>query len=143
MRAITVGTRRSALALTQTEWVCEQLRRHYPQLVIHKKTIVTKGDRILDVTLSKVGGKGLFVKEIEGALLRGEIDFAVHSMKDLPAEMAEGLIIAAVPPREEAWDVLISRSGCPFQELPRGARVGTSSLRRGAQLKAADRKSVV
>ncbi|GIM44636.1 porphobilinogen deaminase [Collibacillus ludicampi] len=137
MRRLIVGTRKSALALTQTGWVCEQLHARFPTLEIESKTIVTKGDRILDVTLSKVGGKGLFVKEIEQALLNGEIDFAVHSMKDMPAEMPEGLMISAVTEREDPRDVLISKNGHRFHELPQGARVGTSSLRRGAQLKAA------
>jgi hydroxymethylbilane synthase len=137
MRRLTVGTRKSALALTQTGWVCEQLHKYFPEIAIEKKMIVTKGDRILDVTLSKVGGKGLFVKEIEQALLGGEIDFAVHSMKDMPAEMPEGLMICAVTEREDPRDVLISRQGLRFDELPQGAKIGTSSLRRGAQLKAA------
>lgn len=98
------------------------------------KRIVTKGDRIQKVTLSKIGGKGLFVKEIERELLDGEIDFAVHSMKDVPAELPEGLEIAAVPKREDASDVLISRTGTRFNELPYGSVIGTSSLRRAAQL---------
>ncbi|WP_018131502.1 hydroxymethylbilane synthase [Effusibacillus pohliae] len=137
MRRIKVGTRQSALALTQTNWVCSQLESIYPGLAIGTEKIVTKGDRILGVTLSKVGGKGLFVKEIEQALLDGTIDFAVHSMKDLPAEMPDGLMIAAVPEREDPRDVLISRDGRSFSQLPKGAKVGTSSLRRAAQLKAA------
>lgn len=137
MRRIIVGTRKSALALTQTKWVCDQLKEEFPSLEIDYTTIVTKGDRILHVTLAKVGGKGLFVKEIEQALLDGVIDFAVHSMKDMPAEMPEGLMIGAVTKREDPRDVFISRNGRPFHDLPEGARVGTSSLRRGAQLKAA------
>ncbi|MFC4767879.1 hydroxymethylbilane synthase [Effusibacillus consociatus] len=137
MRHIKVGTRQSSLALTQTNWVCSQLESIYPGLNIETEKIVTKGDRILEVTLSKVGGKGLFVKEIEQALLDKTVDFAVHSMKDMPAEMPEGLIIAAVPEREDPRDVLISRDGRTFSELPKGAKVGTSSLRRAAQLKAA------
>jgi hydroxymethylbilane synthase len=137
MRQIKVGTRKSVLATTQTNWVCSQLESAYPGLKIATEEIVTKGDRILNVTLSKVGGKGLFVKEIEQALLDGTVDFAVHSMKDMPAEMPRGLIIAAVPEREDPRDVLISRDGRTFSELPKGAKVGTSSLRRAAQLKAA------
>lgn len=137
MRQIKVGTRKSALATTQTNWVCSQLESLYPGLTIGTEEIVTKGDRILDVTLSKVGGKGLFVKEIEQALLDKAVDFAVHSMKDMPAEMPEGLIIGAVPEREDPRDVLISRDGRTFSELPKGAKLGTSSLRRAAQLKAA------
>lgn len=135
MRQITVGTRQSALALTQTSWVCSQLESMRPDLKINVEKIVTKGDRILDVTLSKVGGKGLFVKEIEQALFDGVIDFAVHSMKDMPAVIPDGLMIAAVPEREDPRDALITRDGRNFSELPKGARVGTSSLRRAAQLK--------
>lgn len=138
MRKIVVGTRQSALALTQTGQVVEQLRELCRQQGIEcefeLKKIVTKGDRILDVTLSKVGGKGLFVKEIEQALFDGEIDMAVHSMKDMPAELPEGLIVGAVPRREDARDCLISNEGRSLDELPEGAKVGTSSLRRACQL---------
>lgn len=138
MRTITVGTRQSALALTQTNQVIEQLRQIAERTGIEcrfeLKKIVTRGDRILDVTLSKVGGKGLFVKEIEQALLDGEIDMAVHSMKDMPWERQEGLTIGATPQREDARDCLVTRGGVPLAGLPRGARVGTSSLRRAAQL---------
>ncbi|GAA4842300.1 hydroxymethylbilane synthase [Paenibacillus vulneris] len=138
MRKIVVGTRQSALALTQTGQVVEQLRELSKQLGIEcefeLKKIVTKGDRILDVTLSKVGGKGLFVKEIEQAMFDGEIDIAVHSMKDMPAELPEGLRIGAVPRREDARDCLISRESRGLDELPQGAKVGTSSLRRSCQL---------
>ena len=98
------------------------------------KEIVTKGDRILDVQLSKVGGKGLFVKEIEQALYDKEIDFAVHSMKDMPAVLPEGLVIGCIPPREDARDAFISNGHVKFADLPKGAVVGTSSLRRSAQL---------
>ncbi|AEI44989.1 HemC [Paenibacillus mucilaginosus KNP414] len=98
------------------------------------KKIVTKGDRILDVTLSKVGGKGLFVKEIEQALLDGEVDLAVHSMKDMPFELPEGLVVGAVPLREDPRDCLIMREGKTIDDLPQGAKVGTSSLRRASQL---------
>lgn len=134
MTSMTVATRQSALALTQTEWLCDQLRNQVPGLTIHQQKIVTKGDRILDVTLSKIGGKGLFVKEIEQALLDGTADFAVHSLKDLPAEMPEGLMIGAITEREDPRDVLISKDGKRFSELREGAIVGTSSLRRSAQL---------
>lgn len=136
MRRIVVGTRRSALAMTQTRWVIERLEALGTEHVFAVQPIVTKGDRILDVTLSKIGGKGLFVKEIEQALLDGEADLAVHSLKDLPAEVPDGLVIAAVPPREDPRDALISRDGRRFEELPAGAVVGTSSLRRAAQLRA-------
>lgn len=136
MRRIVVGTRRSALAMTQTQWVIERLKALGTGHAFAVQPIVTKGDRILDVTLSKIGGKGLFVKEIEQALLDGEADLAVHSLKDLPAELPDGLVIAAVPPREDPRDALISRDGRRFEELPAGAVVGTSSLRRAAQLRA-------
>ncbi|KEO81165.1 hydroxymethylbilane synthase [Tumebacillus flagellatus] len=137
MKRIVVGTRKSPLALTQTEWVLNKLRTAYPELTIGMEQIVTKGDRILDVTLSKVGGKGLFTKELEQAMYDGTVDFAVHSLKDMPNEMPEGLMIVAITEREDPRDVLISRNGSKFEDLPIGARVGTSSLRRSAQLRAA------
>ena len=134
MRKIIVGSRRSKLALTQTNWVIEQLKAIDPSFEFEVKEIVTKGDKILDVTLSKVGGKGLFVKEIEQAMLDKEIDMAVHSMKDMPAILPEGLIIGCIPKREDHRDALISKGHVPFNELKPGAVIGTSSLRRGAQL---------
>lgn len=134
MRKIIVGSRRSKLALTQTNWVIEQLKQIGAPFEFEVKEIVTKGDQILHVTLSKVGGKGLFVKEIEQAMLDGEIDFAVHSMKDMPAVLPDGLMIGCVPKREDHRDVLISKGCVPFEQLPGGAIVGTSSLRRSAQL---------
>ncbi|MDO7906899.1 hydroxymethylbilane synthase [Paenibacillus sp. JX-17] len=140
MRTIVVGSRQSALALTQTGHVIDDLKtisaREGFQFDFEVRKIVTKGDRILDVTLSKVGGKGLFVKEIEQALLSSEIDMAVHSMKDMPSELPEGLINGAVPRRVDARDCLISRNGASLDELPQGAKVGTSSLRRASQLRA-------
>jgi hydroxymethylbilane synthase len=114
--------------------VIERLKELEPGLDIRVEKIVTKGDRILNVTLSKVGGKGLFVKEIEQALLDGKIDFAVHSMKDMPSEMPPGLVIGAVPVRETPTDALLSIDGKTLDELPSGAVVGTSSLRRQAQI---------
>lgn len=134
MRKIIVGSRRSKLALTQTNWVIEQLKALQLPFEFEVKEIVTKGDRILDVTLSKVGGKGLFVKEIEQAMLDGEIDMAVHSMKDMPGVLPKGLTIGCVPKREDHRDVLISKNGIKLSELPKGAVIGTSSLRRSAQL---------
>ncbi len=131
---ITIGTRGSALALWQAEWVKSAIVRHYPSLSVTLEIIKTKGDKILDVPLAKVGGKGLFVKEIEEALLNGRIDLAVHSMKDMPAEIPDGLHIGAVPERETPNDVLISRHNLPFSKLPDGAKIGTSSLRRASQL---------
>ncbi len=135
MKRIVVGTRKSPLALTQTEWVLNELKKHHPDLEFGMEKIVTKGDRILDVTLSKVGGKGLFIKEIEQAMFDGTIDFAVHSLKDMPTEMPSGLMIVAITHREDPRDVIITRDGCSFAELPTGAKVGTSSLRRAAQLR--------
>ncbi|KKB72559.1 MULTISPECIES: hydroxymethylbilane synthase [Bacillus] len=134
MRNIIVGSRRSKLAMTQTKWVIKKLEELHPNVTFEIKEIVTKGDRILDVTLSKVGGKGLFVKEIEQAMLSGEIDMAVHSMKDMPSALPEGLVIGCVPKREDVRDALISKKRQTLAELPQGAVVGTSSLRRSAQL---------
>jgi len=141
MRKIIVGSRQSTLALTQTGHVIEELKRICAdrglEYEFEVRKIVTKGDRIVDVTLSKVGGKGLFVKEIEQAMLDGEIDIAVHSMKDMPSELPEGLVIGAVPVREDPRDCLISRANVKFADLPQGAKVGTSSLRRSSQLRSA------
>lgn len=134
MRKLTVGTRGSALALRQTNSVVEALKSLHPDLEIAIRVIKTKGDKILDVPLAKIGDKGLFVKEIELALLGEEIDFAVHSMKDLPAEVPDGLCIAAVPERVDPSDVLIT-NGPGLHDLPDGARIGTSSIRRRAQLR--------
>ncbi|MFF2887159.1 hydroxymethylbilane synthase [Paenibacillus sp. NPDC057967] len=138
-RVIVVGTRQSALALTQSGQVIDELKRISEQqglgYTFEIRKIVTKGDRILDVTLSKVGGKGLFVKEIEQALLDGEIDIAVHSMKDMPFQLQEGLMNGATPKRVNPLDCLVTRDGQDLDSLPQGARVGTSSLRRASQLK--------
>jgi len=134
MTVMRVGTRKSALARTQTGHVIEALRFAYPEVTFEVREIVTKGDRIQDVALSKVGGKGLFISELEDAIVRGEVDFAVHSMKDVPALLADGLIIAAVPRRADARDLLISEHGYSLTDLPIGSTVGTSSLRRSAQL---------
>ncbi len=133
MRSLTIGTRGSALARWQAQHVAEQLIELAPGLNIEIQIIKTKGDKILDVPLAKVGGKGLFVKEIEEALQAGRVDLAVHSMKDVPAEAVEGLGLAAILAREDPRDALVSeRLG--LLELPLGARVGTSSLRRRCQL---------
>ena len=134
MRKIIVGSRSSKLAMTQTKWVIEQLKQAGAPYEFEIKNIITKGDRILDVTLSKVGGKGLFVKEIEQQMIDEDIDFAVHSMKDLPSELPTGLIIGATPARVDARDALITKTGGGLDSLPEGAVVGTSSLRRGSQL---------
>lgn len=134
LRKIIVGSRRSKLALTQTKWFIEQLKLAGAPFEFEIKEIVTKGDQILDVQLSKVGGKGLFVKEIEQALFDKEIDFAVHSMKDMPSELPEGLVLGCVPPREDPRDAFISNNHVKLADLPKGAIIGTSSLRRSAQL---------
>ncbi|AYC29772.1 hydroxymethylbilane synthase [Paenisporosarcina cavernae] len=134
MRKIIVGSRRSKLALTQTKWFIEEMKKSGAPFEFDIKEIVTKGDQIVDVQLSKVGGKGLFVKEIEQALYSKEIDFAVHSMKDMPSELPDGLVIGCVPPREDARDAYIANNHVKLMDLPKGAVVGTSSLRRSAQL---------
>ncbi|HEX6592980.1 MAG TPA: hydroxymethylbilane synthase [Bacillota bacterium] len=134
MRKIIVGTRKSNLAITQTKWVIDQLKKAGVENEFQVKKISTKGDQILDVMLSKVGGKGLFVKEIEKAMYDKEIDFAVHSMKDMPAELPEGLVISSIPVREDHRDALISKNNLPLKDLPAGSIVGTSSLRRSSQI---------
>jgi hydroxymethylbilane synthase len=133
-RPLRIGTRGSQLALWQANWVKAAIARHWPHTLCELVVIKTTGDKILDVPLAKVGGKGLFVKEIEEALLDGRIDMAVHSMKDMPAELPEGLSISAVPQRENPSDALVAHGCDSLAALPRGARVGTSSLRRSAQL---------
>ncbi|MBI5407521.1 MAG: hydroxymethylbilane synthase [Nitrospirae bacterium] len=134
MKQIRIGSRGSQLALWQARYVQSELEKRHPGLSVTITKIKTTGDQILDVPLAQVGGKGLFVKEIEEALLENEVDIAVHSMKDMPADLPEGLCIAAVPKREDPRDVLISRDGSGFLHLPHGAHVGTSSLRRISQL---------
>lgn len=131
-----LGTRKSLLAVTQSTWVKECVESAHPGLEIELVRITTKGDRITDVPLAQVGGKGLFVKEIEDALLGGQADFAVHSLKDVPTELPEGLEVTVFPEREDPRDAFISRTGSPLAVLASGARVGTSSLRRITQLRA-------
>jgi len=133
---IRIATRRSPLAKWQANHIASLLRKNEPGLEVRLHEVVTKGDKILDVPLADVGGKGLFVKEIEDALLAGDAEIAVHSMKDLPAALAPGLVIAAVPEREDPRDALCSPRWKTLDKLPKGAKVGTSSLRRSAQLKA-------
>jgi hydroxymethylbilane synthase len=133
---IRIATRRSPLAKWQANHVASLLRAAEPGLDVRLHEVVTRGDKILDVPLADVGGKGLFVKEIEDALLAGDAEVAVHSMKDLPALLSEGLVLAAVPEREDPRDALCSPRWKTLDRLPKGAKVGTSSLRRGAQLKA-------
>lgn len=130
---IRIGTRGSALALAQTEWVKRSLAERYPDLRVESVTIKTSGDRFLTAPIQAIG-KGIFVKEIEEALLENEIDLAVHSLKDLPTETTAGLAIAAILEREDARDVWVGRSHGSLKDLPRGGRIGTGSLRRKAQL---------
>jgi hydroxymethylbilane synthase len=133
---IRIATRRSPLAKWQANHVADLLRAREPGVEVRLHELVTKGDKILDVALARVGGKGLFVKEIEDALIARDAEIAVHSMKDLPAVLAEGLVVGAVPVREDPRDALCSPRYKTWSALPRGAKVGTSSLRRAAQLKA-------
>lgn len=135
MTLLRVGSRESPLALVQTKWVMAQLQAAWPELTLELKTFKTQGDIILDTSLSKIGDKGLFVKELEVALLLDEIDIAVHSMKDLPGVLHERLALCSVGEREDPRDVLLAPSPTRLQELPPGAVVGTSSLRRIAQFK--------
>ncbi len=129
-----IGTRGSQLALFQANWVKDQLIHAHPNLKVSLVKIKTTGDKIQDAPLAKIGGKGLFVKEIEEALIRRKIDLAVHSIKDVPTQFPEGLRLSVITRREDPRDVLISREGKTLKELPRGAKIGTSSLRRQAQL---------
>lgn len=133
MKKLVVGSRGSALALWQSNWVAFELARLFG-VEVEIKRIKTTGDKILDSPLAKIGGKGLFVKEIEKALEEGQIDLAVHSMKDVPTELPTGLMIGAVIKREDPRDALVSRGKVSLMDLPKGAKVGTSSLRRKAQL---------
>ena len=134
MHRVRIGTRRSPLALAQAEWVRGRIREHHTQTAVEVVPIRTSGDRFRNLPIEKIGAKGVFIKEIEEALLGGVIDVAVHSMKDLPTEIPEGLAIAAVPEREDPRDVLISHVAGSLAELPAEARVGTGSLRRRAQV---------
>jgi hydroxymethylbilane synthase len=134
VKSLRIGTRGSALALAQANWVKSEIERRWPQAAVSLQIIKTSGDRFVEASLQEIGGKGVFTKEIEEALLAGEVDLAVHSMKDLPTELAPGLAVIAVPEREDPRDVLVSRDGARLNELPAGARIGTGSLRRKAQL---------
>ena len=131
---IVIGTRSSELALWQADYVEAKLRERYPELHVVQKRMTTKGDRVLDAPLAKIGGKGLFTKELEQAMLAGEIDLAVHSLKDMPTELPEGLVLAAVTERFDPGDAVVSPRYQTLTNLPQGAKVGTSSLRRRAQL---------
>ena len=132
-----IGTRQSLLALWQSNHIAACLRKQYPDCEVVLKKIVTKGDRVLDVPLAQIGGKGLFTKEIEEDLLSGEVDLAVHSLKDMPTVLPEGLCLTAITERANVGDAFVSNKYNSFAELPLGAVVGTSSLRRKAQLLAA------
>ena len=131
---IKIGTRRSQLALAQALWVRNQISDRYPDTRVEIVKIKTRGDRITDRPLSSIGGKGLFVKEIEEVLQKKEIDVAVHSLKDVPAEIPDNLHIGIIPEREDPHDVMISRNNIALEHLPEGSSIGTSSLRRTAQL---------
>ena len=134
MKPLIIGTRGSKLARTQTQWVADQLKKSHARLSVEIKVIQTAGDRDQTAPLTAIGGKGLFTQELDQQLIDGEIDCAVHSMKDLPTELPEGIAILAVPKREQPHDALISRENVRFLELPPGATVGTGSIRRLAQL---------
>ncbi len=134
MNKLTIATRKSKLAQTQTEIIMRSLKDKF-NIDSEKMLIVTEGDRKLDVSLAKIGGKGLFVKDIEIALLEKRADGAVHSMKDVPYELSHEFEIAAITEREDIRDVLISKDNIPFKELRKGAIIGTSSIRRACQLK--------
>lgn len=134
-RTIRIATRKSPLALWQAEYVKAELERHHASINVEILGIVSKGDKILDAPLAKVGGKGLFVKELEESMLAGEADIAVHSMKDVPMEFPQGLGLAVICPRERPTDAFVSNNYNSIDELPEGAIVGTSSLRREAQIR--------
>lgn len=134
MKPIRIGTRGSKLALAQTAWVKAQIEEQYPNIRIETVLIKTSGDRFSETNIRAIGGKGIFTKEIEDALLSGEIDFAVHSMKDLPTELPAGLMVTAIPKREDPRDVLVSAHGTRLNQISAGARIGTGSLRRSAQI---------
>lgn len=129
-----IGTRQSLLAMWQSNYIAGRLREEYPGCEVTLKKIVTKGDRILDVPLAKIGGKGLFTKEIEQELLDGTIDLAVHSLKDMPTVLPEGLCLTAITERANSGDAFVSNKYNSIEELPEGSVLGTSSLRRRAQL---------
>lgn len=133
-KTVVIGTRGSKLALWQADYIQHRLKEKYPSVKVVQKIITTKGDKILDVPLAKIGGKGLFTKELETAMLEGEIDLAVHSMKDVPSEMPKGLTLGVITSREHEGDAFVSLRYRSLDELPQGAKVGTSSLRRRAQL---------
>lgn len=131
---IIIGTRSSKLALWQAEYIADCIRQKYPEKTVELLHVTTKGDKVLDVPLAKIGGKGLFTKEIETAMLENKIDIAVHSLKDMPTQLPDGLSLAVVTKRADPYDAFVSIKYDSFAVLPKGAKVGTSSLRRKAQL---------
>ena len=135
MKKIVIATRKSKLALWQSEYIKAELLKHYPDMVIELKTFSTKADKILDVPLAKIGGKGLFTKELEIALENKEADIAVHSLKDVPVEFEEGFVLAALTKRFDPRDAFLSEKYSSISELPMGAIIGTTSLRRRMELK--------
>lgn len=135
-QVIRIATRKSPLALWQAEYVAERLREAHPGLITELVKMTTRGDKFLDAPLAEVGGKGLFVKELEQGMLEGRADIAVHSMKDVPVEFPPGLHLSAILPREDPRDALVCKDFAGFRELPPDVRIGTSSLRRQCQLKA-------
>ncbi|MEM9267158.1 MAG: hydroxymethylbilane synthase [Cyanobacteria bacterium P01_F01_bin.13] len=137
-RTIRIGSRKSQLALVQTHWVQGELQKRFPEINFEVKTMETQGDKILDISLSKIGDKGLFTQELEDDMLDGTVDFAVHSLKDLPTRLPEGLMLGCVTEREDPADALVvheKHAGKTLDQLPEGAIIGTSSLRRLAQLR--------
>lgn len=131
-----IATRKSPLALAQTRWIAARIRDKHPNVTVEEVHVVTEGDRVLDRPLSEIGGKGLFVSEVEAKLSSGQADLAVHSMKDVPGDLAPGLAIVCMPEREDPRDVLVTRDGTELFDLEAGGRIGTSSLRRVSQLRA-------
>ena len=137
-RTIRIGSRKSQLALVQTHWVRDELQKQFPDLTFEVQTMDTQGDKVLDVSLSKIGDKGLFTQELEDGMLQGDIDFAVHSLKDLPTRLPAGLMLGCITEREDPADALVvhaKHQDKQLDTLPEGAVVGTSSLRRLAQLR--------
>ena len=134
MDKLIIATRGSKLALWQSNFIKQRLEEEYPNLTVELKIFKTKGDKILDTPLTLIGGKGLFTKELEDAMLRGEAHISVNSLKDMPFEIPEGLKLSAVTKREDVRDALLSEKYPDIQSLPQGAKIGTTSLRRSMQL---------
>ncbi len=136
-KRLRIGSRGSKLALWQSSWVAERLRAAHPGIEIDIETVKTTGDRVQDIPLAKIGDKGLFTKELDRALLDTRVDIVVHSLKDVPTEPVEGIVLAAIPEREDPRDAFIGKNGMTFKEVPQGGRMATGSLRRRAQVQAA------